>query len=116
MTTDLISAADDRGLELATRVSRLKHRMHNKLFIVDGDRAIFGGRNAAAEHFGLDSRFSLIDFDVLLERLLRRDPASRPASRPGSGFPRPTSPVSWPISAGPWLPPSKNRRRWKPGP
>jgi putative cardiolipin synthase len=40
--------------------------MHNKLLVADDKQAIFGGRNIAAEHFGLGEKFNLIDDDVLL--------------------------------------------------
>jgi putative cardiolipin synthase len=40
--------------------------MHNKLLVADDKHAIFGGRNIAAEHFGLGDKFNLVDDDVLL--------------------------------------------------
>jgi putative cardiolipin synthase len=54
-------------IESIMRFRKLDHRMHNKLMIADGRRAIFGGRNLGDEHFGLSARFNLVDFDVLLE-------------------------------------------------
>ena len=63
-----------RGGSFARRVffslhefSRINHRMHNKLLIVDGSFAITGGRNIGDEYFdrgGLSANF--IDFDVLV--------------------------------------------------
>jgi putative cardiolipin synthase len=60
------SNAVTAGLEFIRRFARLDQRMHNKLLVSDDERAIFGGRNIAAEHFGLDGKFNLIDFDLLL--------------------------------------------------
>jgi len=43
----------------------LKHRMHDKLLIVDGQRLITGGRNMKNEYFGLDCR-NYVDRDVYI--------------------------------------------------
>jgi len=59
------SNAATQGLEFIRRFARLDQRMHNKLMVADNERAIFGGRNIAAEHFGLDEQFNLIDYDIL---------------------------------------------------
>src|ERR1700761_6798713 len=53
------------GLSLAD-LARLNHRMHNKLFIVDGVFAIAGGRNIADEYFFRSPRGNFIDFDLLV--------------------------------------------------
>jgi putative cardiolipin synthase len=60
------SNAVTQGLEFVRRFARLDQRMHNKLLVADNERAIFGGRNVAAEHFGLHEAFNFIDFDVEL--------------------------------------------------
>jgi putative cardiolipin synthase len=60
------SNAATQGLEFIRRFARLDQRMHNKLLVADDELAIFGGRNIAAEHFGLDEEFNLVDYDVLL--------------------------------------------------
>lgn len=60
------SSAAAQGFEFLRRFSRLDHRMHNKLLVADDKQAIFGGRNIAAEHFGLGDKFNLVDDDVLL--------------------------------------------------
>jgi putative cardiolipin synthase len=60
------SNAATQGVEFIRRFARLDQRMHNKLLVADNERAIFGGRNIAAEHFGLDEEFNLIDYDLLL--------------------------------------------------
>ena len=49
------------------RFGRLDHRMHNKLLLTDGRRAVFGGRNLAESYFGLSDAYNLIDFDVLAD-------------------------------------------------
>ena len=53
------------GLSLAD-LARLNHRMHNKLFIADGQFAIAGGRNIADEYFFRSPRGNFIDFDLLV--------------------------------------------------
>jgi putative cardiolipin synthase len=53
------------GLSLAD-LTRLNHRMHNKLFIADGVFAIAGGRNIADEYFFRSPRGNFIDFDLLV--------------------------------------------------
>ena len=47
-------------------LTRLNHRMHNKLFIADGVFAIAGGRNIADEYFFRSPRGNFIDFDLLV--------------------------------------------------
>ncbi|MDM0066616.1 phospholipase D-like domain-containing protein [Variovorax sp. J31P207] len=47
-------------------VTRLNHRMHNKLFIADGVMAIVGGRNIANEYFVLSDTQNFIDMDALI--------------------------------------------------
>jgi putative cardiolipin synthase len=54
-----------RGLELATRVARLKHRMHNKLFVADNQVGIMGGRNIGDIYFGVDPERNYRDLDVM---------------------------------------------------
>jgi len=47
-------------------ISRLDHRMHNKLFIADGVMAIAGGRNIADNYFTLDPLQNFVDMDALM--------------------------------------------------
>lgn len=47
-------------------ISRLNHRMHNKLFIADGVMAVVGGRNIAEEYFVLSEAQNFIDMDALV--------------------------------------------------
>lgn len=52
-------------LDLLMSAPRINHRMHNKLFVVDGAIALVGGRNVADEYFEIGSppvRFG--DFDL----------------------------------------------------
>ena len=41
-------------------------RMHNKLFVADGQVAITGGRNVGSEYFDLDNKSNFRDRDILL--------------------------------------------------
>ena len=54
-----------RWMQMAGDFQRLNHRMHNKLFIVDGAMAIVGGRNLADGYFQRDAGANFIDFDAL---------------------------------------------------
>lgn len=47
--------------------AELNNRMHNKLLAADNRFAIVGGRNLAAEYFGLNPAASFRDADVLLQ-------------------------------------------------
>jgi len=54
-----------RVLDLLTSMYRLDHRMHNKLFTVDGGVSILGGRNIGNEYFGVSPIRNYRDLDVL---------------------------------------------------
>ena len=54
-----------RLIAMALNFKRLNHRMHNKLFIVDGSVAVIGGRNLADEYFLRGQQANFIDFDLL---------------------------------------------------
>lgn len=43
---------------------RLNHRMHNKAWIVDGERAIVGGRNISDHYFGVHVEANFRDLDL----------------------------------------------------
>ncbi|MGA7277831.1 MAG: phospholipase D family protein [Desulfocapsaceae bacterium] len=45
--------------------SRVDHRMHNKVMVVDNRAAIVGGRNLADEYFGNHDTMNFRDFEVL---------------------------------------------------
>ena len=47
-------------------ISRLNHRMHNKLFIAHRVMAVVGGRNIADEYFTLSEAQNFIDMDALV--------------------------------------------------
>ena len=55
-----------RELENLNDFSRINHRMHNKLLVVDGRVAIIGGRNQADEYFGYESRHNFRDFELVV--------------------------------------------------
>ena len=45
---------------------QLNHRMHNKVFSIDGEHAILGGRNTAGRYFDMDTRMNYLDVEVLV--------------------------------------------------
>jgi putative cardiolipin synthase len=55
-----------RLVALLADFDRLDHRMHNKLFVVDGALAVVGGRNLADEYFLRNPRGNFFDVDVLI--------------------------------------------------
>lgn len=55
--TRLLLSANDFG--------QLNRRMHNKLFVADGQAAITGGRNVADEYFMRSGAANFVDVDVL---------------------------------------------------
>lgn len=55
-----------RLLELVFKLSRLNHRMHNKLLVVDNLATIIGGRNIGDEYFDLHPTLSFHDLDLLI--------------------------------------------------
>ena len=54
-----------RRLDFLLEFGRLNHRMHNKLFVVDNQVAVMGGRNIGAAYFGVDPKLNYRDMDVL---------------------------------------------------
>jgi putative cardiolipin synthase len=54
-----------RLLQFVGRFTELNHRMHNKMFVVDGQAAIVGGRNLTDDYFGLGKKIDFRDFDLL---------------------------------------------------
>lgn len=60
------SYTSTRWLGALTDFARINHRMHNKLFVVDGVFAVAGGRNIADEYFFKSGEGNFIDFDILL--------------------------------------------------
>lgn len=55
-----------RGLESLEEFSRINHRMHNKLLLVDGRVAVVGGRNQADEYFGYRDDHNFRDFELII--------------------------------------------------
>jgi len=47
------------------RFTEINHRMHNKMFVVDGQAAVVGGRNLTNDYFGLGRTLDFRDFDLL---------------------------------------------------
>jgi cardiolipin synthase C len=54
-----------RVTQLLGRFTELNRRMHNKLFVADGQVAVVGGRNLMDEYFGLGKEICYRDFDLL---------------------------------------------------
>jgi putative cardiolipin synthase len=55
-----------RFLEYAMYFNRATRRMHNKLFIVDNEYTILGGRNVGNDYFNVRANSVFRDFDVLI--------------------------------------------------
>lgn len=55
-----------RFLTFIANVQRLHRRMHNKLWIADGELAITGGRNLGDEYYGASSEMNFSDLDLLV--------------------------------------------------
>src|SRR6516162_6455775 len=54
-----------RVTQLLERFTELNRRMHNKLFVADGQLAIVGGRNLIDDYFGPGKEICYRDFDLL---------------------------------------------------
>jgi putative cardiolipin synthase len=54
-----------KGANFLFHKSKLNHRMHNKIFLVDGAVAVLGGRNIGDDYFGIDPSLNFRDLDVL---------------------------------------------------
>jgi putative cardiolipin synthase len=55
-----------RAAEFALNEKRLTHRMHNKLFVVDNELAITGGRNIGDAYFAASQAMEFGDYDLLI--------------------------------------------------
>ncbi|MHB8624504.1 MAG: phospholipase D-like domain-containing protein [Sulfuricaulis sp.] len=53
-----------RAIEFLFDASRLDYRMHNKLFVVDNEMALIGGRNIGDQFFQIDPESQFADDDV----------------------------------------------------
>jgi len=58
--------AHARIVNMLTGFRGFNQRMHDKVFVVDGDIAIVGGRNMADEYFDYDHAYNFRDRDLLL--------------------------------------------------
>ena len=54
-----------RSLDWLVDSSRINHRMHNKVFVMDNAMAIVGGRNIGDDYFGIHSVKNFRDLDLL---------------------------------------------------
>lgn len=55
-----------RSAEFALNETRLTYRMHNKLFVVDNELAIVGGRNIGDAYFAASDEMEFGDYDLLV--------------------------------------------------
>jgi len=60
-------------LDFAVNLSRVNHRMHNKLAVADNAIAIVGGRNISDHYFGVDKGATFRDLDVVAVGPIVRD-------------------------------------------
>jgi cardiolipin synthase C len=61
-----IRARWTRPLQIPFEFRRLNHRMHNKLYVVDGAATVIGGRNIGGHYFESHQAANFTDVDVLL--------------------------------------------------
>ncbi len=66
-----------RALNFLGSGGALNRRMHNKLWIADGQLAIVGGRNIGDEYFGANEAFNFGDLGVLVAGRAVRDASSQ---------------------------------------
>ncbi len=62
-----------RYAEFALTITRLNYRMHNKLFIVDNEIAVVGGRNVGDAYFDTGNDLQFGDYDVFALGPITRD-------------------------------------------
>jgi putative cardiolipin synthase len=55
-----------RAAEFALNEKRLNYRMHNKLFVVDNEIALIGGRNVGDAYFAASQAMEFGDYDLLI--------------------------------------------------
>ena len=55
---------DRRGFDFLIDLSRINHRMHNKLMVMDNAVAIVGGRNIGDHYFGVATDANFRDLDI----------------------------------------------------
>jgi len=52
-----------KGANMVYHKGNLDHRMHNKIFLVDGAVAVLGGRNIGDDYFGVDEKLNFRDLE-----------------------------------------------------
>jgi putative cardiolipin synthase len=62
-----------RPLQLALQLDRLGMRMHNKVFVADGQIAVVGGRNISNTYFEAEGESNFRDLDMLASGPVVRD-------------------------------------------
>ena len=61
-----LSGRGKGAIAFLTEFSRVNHRMHNKLFVMDNAFAVIGGRNIGDRYFGIHSKANARDLDMAL--------------------------------------------------
>jgi putative cardiolipin synthase len=54
-----------RTLAIAFHVGRMTNRMHNKIFVIDNQAALVGGRNIGDDYFGVAKKSNFRDLDLV---------------------------------------------------
>jgi putative cardiolipin synthase len=67
------SRKSGRLMQFVTRLGKVTRRMHNKLYVVDNQAAILGGRNIGDEYFEAHPDLAFKDLDVLAAGPMARD-------------------------------------------
>ena len=62
-----------KNISIVFHKRTLDHRMHNKIFLVDGVVAVLGGRNIGDDYFEIDPELNFRDIDVLTVGPAARD-------------------------------------------
>ncbi len=54
-----------RAVDYLTDLSRINHRMHNKVFLMDNTVSVLGGRNISDHYFGMNEDSNFRDLDII---------------------------------------------------
>ena len=54
-----------RAVDYLTDLSRINHRMHNKVFLMDNTVSVLGGRNISDHYFGMNADSNFRDLDII---------------------------------------------------
>lgn len=65
-----------RTVQMLTNADALGRRMHNKIFVVDGQMGVVGGRNISSHYFEADAGSNFRDVDIMVTGPVMRDAAT----------------------------------------